>query len=167
MKHSAKLEPAERELVYSRFYARRLPRGLGVMLAGFCGFFLVMTILAMLEDTSIFLILVSILMSLALLAGLIVGILAILASFESICLRRDGVQVRLGKLVLFRIPAKQIRSMIATTKEYRERMTDKQVYMVRLYWDGRHPKNLALWFQWAGKEMEDFQRVLPDVDYLL
>ncbi len=117
-----------------RFYAQSLPRSFGLLLTVACAVPLVITILAMLSDTSVFLILASVLLVLVFAAGMLTGVLAVAASMERLHISSaDGVRVCLGRLTLARFPAKTIRSAVASAREYRMRMTDKHIYLMQLF----------------------------------
>ncbi len=153
--------------VFRRFYAWKLPFSLGMTLAITGGFVLVITVLAMLQDTSTFLFVASIPLALASAAMLVVGILSILASVETVRVSPEGIRLCLFGLTLLRLPAANIRSAVATTREYRQRLTDRQIYLVRVYRHRGFLPSLALWLQWSGDIEAAFRRNLPAVDLLL
>lgn len=153
---------------FPRFYARKLPRSFGCILAAFGGIAALLTIIATTQDESILLIIASSLMALALIAMFVVGVCAIIAAYETVEVSTQGLTLRLGRIRMFHIPADKIRSVVATTKEYRQGMSDdRQVYMLQLYWNGKHPQNMAIWFQWSSETADAFRELLPNVDYLL
>lgn len=153
------------EAVLPRFYARSLPRSFGLLLTVACAVPLVITILAMLSDTSVFLILASVLLVLLFVAGMLIGVLAVAASMERLHISADGVRVCLGRLTLARFPANAIRSAVASAREYRMRMTDKHIYLMQLFFHGR--RHFTFWLQWSTPTAEAFKRYLPDVELLL
>lgn len=153
------------EAVLPRFYARSLPRSFGLLLAAACAVPLGITILAMLSDTSVFLILASVLLVLLFTAGMLTGLLAVAASMERLHIRADGVRVCIGKLTLAYFPAETIRSAVASAREYRMRMTDKHIYLMQLFFHNR--RHFTFWLQWSTPTAEAFARYLPDVELLL
>ncbi len=153
------------EVVVPRFYARSLPRSFGLLLAAGCAVPLVMTILAMLSDTSVFLILASVMLVLLFAAGMVTGLLAVAASMERVHIRADGVRVCLGKLTLAYFPAETIRSAVANARGYRMRMTDRHIYLIQLFFHNH--RYFTFWLQWSTPTAEAFAHYLPNVDLLL
>lgn len=147
-----------------RFPTGRLPRGLGAVLAGVGGPVGFIMILAAIQETSILLTIITILMVLFFLGSFVVGILAILAPMETVSITPQGVTVRLGALRLKHIDAGRLRSVVARTREVRLGMSDSQVMMLEIYFNG---SRMPLWMEWTPAAEDAFRRELPQVNLLL
>ncbi len=131
------------------------------------GFLIVINILAMLQDDSIFLLIVTFIITIALLIPLGIGILSLLASVQKIRVTEKNFQILLGKKPVLTIPAERIRSVVATTREYREKMSDRDILVLYLYWEGKHPQNFGLCFQWSQETEDAFREKMPHVCMLM
>ena len=97
----------------------------------------------------------------------LLGLSQLLAPLERIWLSHEEVQVRVGPIVLRRIPAETIRSVSATTREVIIRRRDCDLYRVKLNCEGKWPRNRTLWIDWSLETEVALRRNLTDAIFLL
>ena len=151
-----------------RFVTKRLPRSLGWVLVLVCGVVTYFMALSAIGEPSVIMIILSILLTLCFGAATLVGILSLMASQEKLRISREGIQVCLGKLVLWRIPGDRIRSVVAGTREIRLGLSDRQVVLLQVYRNGgigggKHP----FWMEWSPEAEDALRRMLPGINLLL
>lgn len=153
--------------IFPRFYRRSYPRSMGITLILINGFLLVINILAMMQDDSIGIILYTIFLSLLVGFMFVIGVLSLLASMENIRITPEGFSLMLGNWAAFTVPTDRIRSIVATSREYRQKMSDRNIYLLRLYWNGKHPQNFSLYFQWSAETETAIREAFPGINMLL
>ncbi len=100
-------------------------------------------------------------------AMLLAGMVQLLTPFEKVWVCAKEVQLRLGLLVLRRIPVENIRSVTATTREVTVRNKDCNLYRMIINCNGRWPHNRALWVDWSTDTEEVFKSHLTGAMFLL
>ena len=139
------------------------PVGLGIPLTVAGGYLTWNMILAFSLEEPLWLQVSTIGLILAFGAMLIWGVSNLLAPFEKVWICPKEVQLRLGNLVLRRIPAENIRSISATTREIIIKNKDTDLYRVKINCNtGR-----TMWVDWTVGTEEALKKNLPGVTFLL
>lgn len=97
----------------------------------------------------------------------VTGLAFLLTPFEKVWVSRQEVQLRLGGLVLRRIPVEQIRSVSASTREIRLRKKDCDLYRMQVNCNGKWPHSRPLWIDWSIAAEETLRRHLVQTNFLL
>jgi len=97
----------------------------------------------------------------------LMGVAFLLTPFERVWVSRAGLELRLGKLVLRRIPAESIRSVSASTREIRLRKGDCDLYRVLVNCNGRWPHSRTMWIDWTIATEQTLRRHLTRTNFLL
>lgn len=142
------------------------PIGLGLpmtLAGGFLGFNM---ILALLQERSPILWIITLLMAAGFLFLFLWGVSYLLSPLERLRISPEGVELVLFGLVLRRIPAESIRSVTATTREILIRRKDCDLYRLKLHCTGAWPASRSLWLDWSVATEEALKSRLPDVNYL-
>lgn len=139
------------------------PVGLGIPLTVAGGYMTWNMILAFSLEEPLWLQISTIGLILAFGAMLAWGVSNLLAPFEKVWICPKEVQLRLGSLVLRRIPAENIRSISATTREIRIRNKDTDLYRVKINCN----KGRTMWVDWMVGTEEALKKNLPGVTFLL
>lgn len=90
------------------------------------------------------------------------GVCNLLSPFEKVWICRKEVQLRLGSLVLRRIPVENIRSISATTREVIIRNRDVDLYRMKINCN----KGRSMWVDWTVGTEETLKKNLVDVTFL-
>ncbi len=95
------------------------------------------------------------------------GVAQLLTPFEKVWISRQEVQLRLGSIVLRRIPVENIRSLNATTREVIVRNRDCNLYRIKINCEGKWPHNRTLWIDWSTATEEALRKHLTNTMFLL
>ena len=139
------------------------PIGLGIPLAGMGGFLTFNMILAMKPSEGWLLTLCTVLMALAFGAVCLIGIAFLLTPFEKVWVSPREVWLCLGRLVLRRIPAENIRSVTGTTREIILRGHDCDLYRLKINLLAGRP----LWLDWSTGTEAVLKEQLKNVLFLI
>lgn len=97
----------------------------------------------------------------------IIGVSYLLTPFEKVRVSCREVQLCLGSLVLRRIPAEEIRSVTATTRQIMIRSKDCDLYRMIINFNGPWPQRRRLWLDWSTGSESALKDQLKDVNFLL
>ena len=94
------------------------------------------------------------------------GIYFLLMPLETLWVSREELQLRLGSIVLRRIPVKDIRSIVSEVRNVLVKNRDADLYRLKIYPEGKWPKSRVLWLDWSTSSEEILKEVL-DEDIIL
>ena len=94
------------------------------------------------------------------------GIAYLLTPFEKVWLSQEEVQLRLGSLVLRRIPKSCIRSVTPVNREVRIRRRECDLYRLKINCLGSWPASRSLWLDWSLATVDALKETLQDVTFL-
>ena len=94
------------------------------------------------------------------------GIYFLLTPLETLWVSREELQLRLGSIVLRRIPVKDIRSIVSEVRNVLVKNRDADLYRLKIYPEGKWPKSRVLWLDWSTSSEEILKEVL-DEDIIL
>lgn len=143
------------------------PIGLGLPLTVMGGFFAVNMALALNPEEGWLLTLSTVLLFLVFFAVFFVGVCSLIAPFEKVWISGGEVQLRLGSLVLRRIPAEEIRSVTASTRTVMIRSKDQELYRMYINLNGPWPKGRRLWLDWSTGAEIALKEQLKNVIFLI
>ncbi len=95
----------------------------------------------------------------------VLGVCYLLAPLETIWVTQGEVQLRLGKLVLRRIPENKIHSVGANTREILVRNKEVDLYRMKLRCEKTFPR--SLWMDWTVDTEEALRENLLHTPFLL
>ena len=139
------------------------PIGLGIPLTLAGGYMTWNMLLAFSLQEPLWLQLSTIGLILAFGAMLVWGVSNLLAPFEKVWICPREVQLRLGSLVLRRIPVENIRSVSATTREVILKNKDTDLYRIKV----NCLKGRSLWIDFMVDTEAALKEKLPGVTFLL
>ena len=141
------------------------PVGLGTPLTIAGGYLLWNMILAFSLEEPLWLQLSTVMLIIGFGFMFLLGVNYLLTPFERIWVRPGEAQLRLGKLVLRRIPEAQIHSVGATTREIMVRNRDVDLYRIRLRCEKGWPKHI--WIDWTVETEELLRETLTNTLFLM
>ena len=139
---------------------RSWPLGLGAVLAFPGGIMTYWMILALDPNEHWALTLCTVLLILAFLFMTGLGIYFLLMPLETLWVSREEIQLRLGSIVLRRIPTKDVRSIVSEVRNVLVKNRDADLYRLKIYPDGKWPKSLVLWLDWSTSAEEILKEIL-------
>ena len=96
---------------------------------------------------------------------LYMGIYYLLTLFQKVWVRDGEVQLRIGKLVLFRLPEERITSVRSTAQLVTVRNKDIDLYRMKLCWDGKLHR--SIWVDWSISNEEMLKAHLKNTLFML
>ena len=96
-----------------------------------------------------------------------IGVGYLLSPLEKVWVSREEIQVRLGPIVLRRIPVETIHSVSAITREILIRNRDCVLYRMKVHCNGKWPRSRTLWLDWTTNSEEVLRRNLPNAIFLM
>ena len=139
------------------------PVGLGIPLTLAGGYMGWNMVLAFTTEEPLWLQLCTIGLILAFGAMLVWGLSNLLAPFEKVWICPKEVQLRLGNVILRRIPVENIRSVSATTREIIIKNRDTNLYRIKVNCN----KGRSMWVDYMVDTEAALKKNLPDVTFLL
>ncbi len=143
------------------------PIGLGIPMTIMGGFLAVNMAFALDPEEGWLLTIATILLFLAFFAMFFIGVCSLIAPLEKVWVSCEEVQLRLGSLVLRRIPAEKIRSVTASTRTVMIRSKDRELYRMYLNLNGAWPKGRRLWLDWTTGSESALKEQLKNVIFLI
>lgn len=143
------------------------PIGLGLPLTLMGGALTLNMALALNPEEGWLLTAATVLMFFMFLAMFLIGVSYLLTPFEKVRVSPQEVQLCLGPLVLRRIPAEEIRSVTATTRQIMIRSRDCDLYRMIINFNGPWPKRRRLWLDWSTGSESVLKDRLKNVNFLL
>ena len=142
------------------------PLGMGLTLTAAGGFLSFNMVLAINFGEHWSMVAITILLVLGFFAMFLMGIAYLLAPFEKVWISSEEVQLRLGSLVLRRIPRASIRSITPVNREVRIRRRECDLYRLKINCLGSWPAGRSLWLDWSLATADALKETLQDVTFL-
>ena len=139
-----------------------LPLGLGLILVIPGGLMTVLMVMALTPEDHWAVTLGTLFMILGFLFMFLQGMRFLLMPFEKLWICPDELQLRLGGIVLRRIPADQVRSIVPEVRNVLVKNKDSDLYRLKIYPDGKWPHNRLLWIDWSVKAQDTLRETFRD-----
>ena len=96
---------------------------------------------------------------------LYLGICNLLTLFHTVWVRDGEIQLRIGSLVLFRLPEERIASIRSTNQLVTVRNKDIDLYRLRVCWNGKLHR--SFWIDWSVSNEEMLREHLKNTLFML
>ena len=138
------------------------PVGLGMALAVPGGVMTWLMILALSPKDHWAVTLCTVFMILGFLYMFLLGVYYLLMPLETLWICPDELQLRLGSIVLRRIGADQVRSIVPEVRNVLIRNKDSDLYRLKIYPDGKWPHSRVVWVDWSIASQEVLRDTFKD-----
>ena len=108
--------------------------------------------------------LVNVLLNVAFAYMLYMGIYYLLTLFQRVWVTDGEVQLRIGKLVLFRLPEERITAVRGTAQLVTVRNKDIDLYRMKVCWDGKLHR--SFWIDWSISNEEMLKEHLKNTLFM-
>ena len=143
-----------------RFLAQ--PLALGLLLTAIGGVMTVLMIMALSKDDLWYITAGTFLLIGGFGWTLYQGVRHLLMPFEKLWVCQDELQLRLGPVVLRRIEADKVRSIVPEGRTVLVRNKDADLYRLKIYPDGKGRDARVLWVDWSLKTEEVLRDTFKD-----
>ena len=138
------------------------PLGLGLILAIPGGVMTVLMIMALSLQDPWYVTVGTIFMILGFFWMLFQGIRHLLMPFEKLWITYDELRLQLGPIVLRRIPADRVRSIVPEVRNVLVKNKDSDLYRLKIYPEGKGLEGKVLWIDWSLKAEEVLRNTFRD-----
>jgi len=94
------------------------------------------------------------------------GVWYLLMPLHTLLVTREEIQLRLGPLVLRRLPVDQIRSVTSEMRTVLVRNRSREVFRIKFYRRGASFREKPLWMDWSLAAEQRLKGTLQDVTFL-
>ena len=85
---------------------------------------------------------------------------------HTLLVTREEIQLRLGPLVLRRLPVEQLRSVTSEMRTVLVRNRSREVFRIKFYRRGASYREKPLWMDWSLAAEQRLKAILTETDFL-